>query len=88
MDMYFTRLDYMSSTSGVLCEAATTYLSRVPWFHPQFFFVRSVMFMFLVFYDMCLFFSLVFVIMYPMLSVSLHLSILDCSSFSSTVYLS
>jgi len=38
MDMSFTGLDYTSNTSGVLYEAGTAYLSRVPWFIHSIFF--------------------------------------------------
>jgi hypothetical protein len=38
MDMSFTGLDYMGSTSGVLCEEGTAYLSRVAWFIQSVFF--------------------------------------------------
>ena len=81
MDMSFTRLGYMSSTSGVLCETETAYLSRIPLFHPQFFLGRTVMYMFLLFYDMCFFFRLSSSV-WRNLPVSLHCLFLIALQFS------
>jgi hypothetical protein len=76
----------MSSTSGVLCEAETANLSRVPWFHPQFFCEIREVHVFSVLWYVFLFFACIRSYV-PNVACISALSILDCSSVFSTVYL-